>query len=295
LDFAIQLVFAGVCVGAVYALIALGLNLTFWTTKTLNFGQGSLMMLAAVATVFLLEGGVTGLYPALLAGLVVVGIIAAATEAVAIRPIARLGGSMGWVVTTLGVGILLQGFVSKYFGSQAVAFPSFLFTARDYVSLAGVQLSLQYLVILVISVVLVVVFELFQRHSPWGRALRAVALDPDLASVMGIPVRRVVTLSFVGSGVLAGIAGLLVAQITGTIDAAFGFNLLIFGFVAAVIGGMGNTWGALLGGLSLGVIEKLVGGYISTAAEQGIAFALLMAALALRPEGLLGDKEVVKV
>jgi branched-chain amino acid transport system permease protein len=120
-------------------------------------------------------------------------------------------------------------------------------------------------------------------------------MDPDLASVMGVPVRRVVTLSYVGSGILAGIAGILVAQITGTVDSAFGFNLLIFGFVAAVLGGIGNTWGALAGGLFLGVTEKLVGGYISTAAEQGIAFALLMLALAIRPEGLLGEKEVVKV
>jgi branched-chain amino acid transport system permease protein len=95
--------------------------------------------------------------------------------------------------------------------------------------------------------------------------------------------------------VLAGVAGVLVAQITGTVDAAFGFNLLILGFVAAVLGGIGNTWGALFGGIFLGVVEKLVGGYVSTAAEQGIAFALLMVALAVRPHGLLGEKEVVKV
>jgi branched-chain amino acid transport system permease protein len=112
---------------------------------------------------------------------------------------------------------------------------------------------------------------------------------------MGIPVRLVVTLSFVGSGVLAGIAGVLVAQITGTVDAAFGFNLLIFGFVAAVIGGMGHTWGALIGGIFLGIMEKLVGGYVSTAAEQAIAFALLMIMLAVKPEGLFGEKEFVKV
>lgn len=294
MNFAAQLVFAGVCVGSVYALIALGLNLTFWTTRTLNFGQGSLMMLCAVVAVIVVGGGF-GIYVGLLAGIVVAGIVAAATEAIAIRPIARLTGSMGWVVTTLGVGIFLQGFVAKFFGSQALAFPSFLFSPRDYVDVFGVRLSLQYLVILLIAVALVILFELFQKRTAWGRALQAVAADPDLASVMGIPVRLVVTLSFVGSGLLAGVAGALVAQITGTVDAAFGFNLLIFGFVAAVVGGMGNTWGALIGGISLGIMEKLVGGYISTAAEQAIAFALLMVMLALRPEGILGEKEFVKV
>jgi len=292
--FAAQLVFAGICVGAVYALIALGLNLTFWATRTMNFAQGSLMMLCAVIAVGVLSGGFN-IYLGLFAGLALTGIIAAATEAIAIRPIAHLTGSMGWVVTTLGVGIFLQGFVSKFFGSQALAFPSFLFSARDYVSVFGIRLSAQYMIILAIAVLLVLLFELFLKRTAWGRALQAVAADQDLAAVMGIPVRVVVTLSFIASGVLAGVAGVLVAQITGTVDAAFGFNLLISGFVAAVIGGMGSTWGALLGGIFLGIMEKLVGGYISTAAEQGIAFALLMVMLAVRPEGLLGEKEFVKV
>lgn len=294
MSFAAQLIFAGVCVGAVYALIALGLNLTFWATRTMNFGQGSLMMLCAVVAVMVLNGGFS-IWLGLLAGVAVAGLIAAATEAIAIRPIAKLTGSMGWVVTTLGVGIFLQGFVSKFFGSQALAFPSFLFSPRDYINVFGVRLSAQYMLILVIAVMLVVAFELFQKRTAWGRALQAVAADQDLAAVMGIPVRLVVTFSFVGSGLLAGIAGVLVAQITGTVDAAFGFNLLIFGFVAAVIGGMGNTWGALVGGIVLGIMEKLVGGYVSTAAEQAIAFALLMVMLAVRPEGLFGEKEFVKV
>ncbi|MFN7641489.1 MAG: branched-chain amino acid ABC transporter permease [Burkholderiales bacterium] len=294
MSFAASLILGGISVGSVYALIALGLNLTFLTTRTLNFGQGSLMMLAAVSAV-LLAGIGANLYVGLLGGIVLVGVVAALTESIAIRPIAKVGGSMGWVVTTLGVGIFLQGFVAKFFGSQALAFPSFLFSARDFVSIGGVRLSAQYLAIFVIALALVIAFELFLKRTAWGRALQAVALDPDLASVMGIPVRRVVMLSFVGSGVLAGVAGVLVAQITGTVDAAFGFNLLILGFVAAVLGGIGNTWGALFGGVFLGVIEKLVGGYVSTAAEQGIAFALLMVALAVRPHGLLGEKEVVKV
>jgi branched-chain amino acid transport system permease protein len=294
MGFAASLILGGISVGSVYALIALGLNLTFLTTRTLNFGQGSLMMLAAVSAV-LLAGIGANLYVGLLGGIVLVGVVAALTESIAIRPIAKVGGSMGWVVTTLGVGIFLQGFVAKFFGSQALAFPSFLFSARDFVSIGGVRLSAQYLAIFVIALALVIAFELFLKRTAWGRALQAVALDPDLASVMGIPVRRVVMLSFVGSGMLAGVAGVLVAQITGTVDAAFGFNLLILGFVAAVLGGIGNTWGALFGGVFLGIIEKLVGGYVSTAAEQGIAFALLMVALAVRPHGLLGEKEVVKV
>ncbi|WP_246654223.1 branched-chain amino acid ABC transporter permease [Azospirillum formosense] len=294
MHFVLQLIFAGVCVGAVYALIAMGLSLTFWTTRTLNFGQGSLLMTASVATVAMLGAGM----PAVLAvplGILLAGGLMVVAERIAIRPLLKSGDSMGWVVSTLGLGIFLQGFVSSVFGSQAIAFPSLVFDSLDSVDVAGVQVSSQYLAVLALSLTLMVAMELFLRRSAWGRAVRAVSHDADAAALAGIPVRRVIVLSFVASGVLAGIAGVMVAQITGTVDPSFGFNLMVLGFVAAVFGGMGNTAGALVGGIALGVIEKLVGGYVSTAAEHGMAFAILMVILAIRPQGLFGRKEFTKV
>ncbi len=112
--------------------------------------------------------------------------------------------------------------------------------------------------------------------------------------MQGMPVRAVVLLSFIVSSVLAGVAGLLIAQIGGTVDPAFGFDLVLLGFVAAVLGGMGSSVGALVGGIMVGVLSKLVGGYISTAAEHGIAFAVLMLMLAVRPQGLFARPEAVK-
>ena len=159
----------------------------------------------------------------------------------------------------------------------------------------GIQLSAQYLAVLVLSVALMVAMELFLRVTRWGRAVRAVAHDADAAALAGIPVRRVVTMSFVASGVLAGVAGILVAQIMGTADPQFGFNLIVLGFVAAVVGGMGSIAGALVGGIALGVAEKLAGGFISTAFGDAMAFAVLMAVLAVRPQGLFGRREVTKV
>ncbi|HYG85406.1 MAG TPA: branched-chain amino acid ABC transporter permease [Azospirillum sp.] len=294
MHFLLQLIFSGICVGAVYALIAMGLSLTFWTTRTLNFGQGSLLMTASVATVALLGAGLP-VAVALLFGVLLVGALMILAELIAIRPLLKAGDSMGWVVSTLGFGLFLQGFVSTFFGSQAIAFPSLVFDAMDYVDVAGVQVSAQYLAVLALSLALMVAMELFLRRSAWGRAVRAVSHDADVAALAGIPVRRVVVLSFVASGVLAGIAGVMVAQITGTVDPSFGFNLMVLGFVAAVFGGMGNTLGALVGGIALGVIEKLVGGYVSTAAEHAMAFAILMAILAVRPQGLFGRKEFTKV
>lgn len=293
-NFFFSLLLAGISVGAVYALIALGLNLTFLTTKTLNFGQGSLMMLCAMLTVFLSSQGLA-IALAVLGSLVVVAALGMFIERWTVRPALQAsGGSMGWVVSTLGFGIFLQGMAAKYFGSQAMAFPDVVFTAQDFVTLFGQHISLQYLVVLAVAVALILAFELFIRRTVWGQAVHAVSLDPELALVQGIPVRRLILGSFMLSSVLAGVAGVLIAQIGGTVDPAFGFDLVLLGFVAAVLGGMGSSLGALAGGLLVGVISKLVGGYVSTAAEHGIAFALLMLALALRPQGLFGRPEVSK-
>jgi branched-chain amino acid transport system permease protein len=292
-DFFFSLVLAGVSVGAVYALVALGLNLTFWTTRALNFGQGSLMMLCAMLTVYLAAQGLA-LLLAVLGALAIIAALGMFIERYTVRPALKGGGSMGWVVSTLGFGIFLQGVAAKWFGSQAVAFPDILFSAQDYVSVFGQYVSLQYLLVLAVAVALILLLELFVRKTVWGQAVHAVSLDPELATVQGMPVRWIILGSFVASSLLAGVAGILIAQIGGTVDPAFGFDLVLLGFVAAVFGGMGSSVGALVGGLVVGLISKLVGGYVSTAAEHAIAFALLMAMLALRPQGLFGRPEVSK-
>ena len=292
-DFFFSLVLAGVSVGAVYALVALGLNLTFWTTRALNFGQGSLMMLCAMLTVYLAAQGLA-LLLAVLGALAIIAALGMFIERYTVRPALKGGGSMGWVVSTLGFGIFLQGVAAKWFGSQAVAFPDVLFSAQDYVSVFGQHVSLQYLLVLVVAVALILLLELFVRKTVWGQAVHAVSLDAELATVQGMPVRWIILGSFVASSLLAGVAGILISQIGGTVDPAFGFDLVLLGFVAAVFGGMGSSIGALVGGLVVGLTSKLVGGYVSTAAEHAIAFALLMAMLALRPQGLFGRPEVSK-
>jgi branched-chain amino acid transport system permease protein len=293
-NFTLQLVFAGVCVGSTYALIAMGLSLTFWTTRTMNFGQGSLLMVGAVAATTLITAK---LPPALavVAGTLLTAVLMIVVERIAIRPLIKSGESMGWVVSTLGFGLFLQGFVAKFFGSQAIVFPSLMFNSQDFVKIFGIQVSAQYLAVLALSVALMVAMELFLRRSRWGRAVRAVSHDAEVAALAGIPVRRIVVLSFAASGLLAGLAGIMVSQITGTVEPQFGFNLIILGFVAAVFGGMGSIVGALIGGIALGIAEKLAGGFISTAFGDAMAFAILMVILAIRPQGLFGQREVVKV
>lgn len=294
MDFMLQLVVAGLSVGSVYALIGLGLNLTFWTTRVLNFGQGAVIMFSAMITAFMVASGLPIVLAVILA-LAAMAIIMIITELVGVRPLLRAAGSMGWVVATLGTGVFLQGLASSVFGSQAVAFPDVLLSSNQFIHVMDVWISAQYIAIFCVSVTIVIAMEAFLRYSTWGYAVRAVAHDNNLAATMGIPVRRVVLISFMASGVLAGIAGILVSQISGTVDPSFGMHILILSFVAAVVGGMGSAIGALVGGLLLGVIEMLVGGYISPAAAETVAFAILVLVLAIRPQGLFGKKEVVKV
>ncbi|MHA6848739.1 branched-chain amino acid ABC transporter permease [Ralstonia syzygii] len=294
MEFFLQLVLAGLSVGAAYALIAMGLCLTFWTTKTLNFGQGSLLMFGAVAFTALVGEGV----PATLAfaiSLTLGGVLMVLAERIAIRPLLKHGDGMGWTVSTLGFGFFLQGLVAKYFGSQAIAVPALWVDGTHYISVAGLQLSMQSMSVLATSLALTLVMEWFLGASVWGRAVRAVAHDSSAAAVAGIPVRGVIVLSFIGSGILACLAGVLLAQINGTVDPGFGFNLMVSGFVAAVFGGMGSVRGAMVGGITLGVLEKLVGGYVSTAFEHAMAFAILIGILVARPEGLFGQREINKV
>jgi branched-chain amino acid transport system permease protein len=294
MEFFFSLLIAGISVGSTYALIALGLNMTFWTTRTLNFGQGSLMMLCAMLTAFMSTQHLP-IAIAVIGGLLIAAALGVFIERFAVRPALKIEGSMGWVVATLGFGTFLQGVAAKSFGSQAVAFPEIVFTASDIFTIFGQPVALQYLIMFVLAVVLIIGLELFLRKTIWGQVIRAVSFDPELGRVQGMPVRQIIMISFVASSVLAGVAGMLIAQTGGTVDPAFGFDLVLLGFVAAVLGGMGSTFGALAGGIVVGVLSKLVGGYISTAAEHGVAFALLMAMLAMRPQGFFTRAEAVKV
>ena len=293
MDFFLSLVIAGASVGSVYALVAVSLNLTFWTTKTLHFGQGAVMMLSAMSTALLVRHGFSEIVSIVLA-LALVGLMGVVVERIAVRPALKTTGSMGWVIATLGFGIVLQGMTARFFGSQAVAFPEVLFKVQDVAVIGGQSVSMQYLAVFCISVLLIVVLETLTRCTVLGTAIQGIAQDIELAVVQGLPVNLIVSGSFVLSGILAGIGGILVAQISGTVDPAFGFELVLSGFVAAVLGGMGSSAGALLGGIILGITSKLVGGYISTAAEHGIAFALLVLMLAIRPQGFFGRVEVSK-
>lgn len=291
--FLLELVTAGISLGAVYALVAHGYNITFWAVRVVNFGHGSFLMMAVMVALAVVNAGLP-LWLAIAAGLAVSAAMGFLLELIAVRPLLRARTGMGWVVSTLGAGIVLQAIATEVWGTQTKAFPAVVFESTDYLRLFGVQLSAQLLLAFAAALMVMVVFELFIRFTLLGRAMMATAADPDCARTMGINTRRMVSLAFVLSGLLAGLAGILVAPFTG-IDPAFGLELMIKGFVAAVVGGMGSSAGALVGGIFVGLLELLVGGYISSGARNGVVFFALIVVLAVRPQGLLGRRVVTKV
>lgn len=293
MNFFLQLLFAGISQGAIYALIAYGFNVTYWTLKVVNFAHGSCLMISVMLSLAAYKLGMPVL-PAMLCGIAATGALVAVLERIAVRPVLKRTSGMGWVVSTLGVGIVLQALATLIWGTQAMAFPPFLYESTDYLTMFGVQVSMQLVLVCVAALAVMLVLEALVRKTIWGKVLRAAAFDPESARLRGIPVQRVVTISFVVSGALAGLAGVLIAPISG-IEPGFGLNLMIKGFVAAVVGGLGSSTGAMLGGLVVGVIELFVGGYISTAWRNGVVFLLLLLVLMVHPHGLLGRKATVKV
>jgi branched-chain amino acid transport system permease protein len=189
---------------------------------------------------------------------------------------------------------VLQAIATETWGTQTKAFPAIVFESTDYVRVAGVQLSAQLLLAFAAALAVMALFEVGIRFTLLGKAMRATAVDPECARAMGINTRWMISLAFVLSGLLAGLAGILIAPFTG-IDPAFGLELMIKGFVAAVVGGLGSSSGALLGGIFVGLLELLVGGYISSAARNGVVFSVLILVLAVRPQGLVGTPVGVKV
>lgn len=293
MNFFLQLLLQGMALGAVYALVGQGLNITFWTLRIVNFAHGAFLMIAVFITLSAFQAGVP-LGLALVIGIIAVGCLGAVLERVAVRPVLKHSGGLGWIVATLGAAIVIEAIADHIYGPQVRSFPGIIFEPSDFVVVGGIRMSLQLLLVSGVALVVLALFELFVRRTSWGMVLQATSYDAESARLRGINVEAVVTASFVVSGALAALAGILVAPVTG-ISPAFGFTLLLSGFAAVVVGGMGSSVGTLIGGVTVGVIELLVGGYISTSAQSAVAFVVLIVILMVRPAGLFGKHEVQKV
>jgi branched-chain amino acid transport system permease protein len=301
----LQALMSGLALGGIYALVALGFSITHTTTRTLNFGQGEFLVGGAfvgVAVLLLLAGkGPVGVLAAadvslwrysgaLLASVVVLGVLGAVLYFIAVRPFFGMTG-MAWVMSTIGFGIILQNTALAIWGAGSVAMPSPL--GEGVIRIAGAGIRPQEILVLATTAVVMLALDHVLRRTRIGKAVRAVAANPQAAALMGINVGAIVVLAFVMSSSLAGLAGLLIAPIT-TASVFMGLAIALKAFSSAIVGGLTNPRGCIAGGFLLGVIEALVGLWRAELREITI-FVLIIVVLVIKPEGLFGQKPFEKV
>ena len=286
----LQFAFSGLTVGAVYALVALGFTLIYNASDVVNFAQGEFVMLGGMATVFLHLAGVPLPLAAALAILITVG-VGLALYAFAIDP-ARGSSAVTIIIITIGASIFLRGVAQVIFDKRFHALPHWF--GSEPIRLGGAAILPQSLVVLFGAGLIVALIFLVIDRTLLGRAILATAANRLAARLVGIPVRRIVALSFALSAAIGAVAGILVTPITLT-SYDVGTLLALKGFAAAMLGGMGSAVGAVVGGLLLGLAESFGAGLISSKYKDAIAFLIILGVLFVRPQGLLGKKSVERV
>jgi branched-chain amino acid transport system permease protein len=295
-----ELLCGGVVKGSIYALIALGYTMVYGIIQLINFAHGEIYMIGAFAA-FIVAGiltlsGQSGLTVLVLAAVVAV-IYAAAygytLEKIAYRPL-RKAPRLSPLISAIGASIFLMNFVQLAQTPDFLPFPE-LIPDFEFMEAISRYVSSVDLLILIVTTLTMVALTVLIKYTRIGKAMRATQQDAVMARLVGINVDRVISATFIIGSVLAAIAGVLIASRTGQINSAIGFMAGIKAFTAAVLGGIGNIPGAVLGGLVLGIAETLGAGYISSAYEDVFAFALLVLILILRPAGLLGTAVKQKV
>ena len=283
---------SGLGLGSMYGLLALGFHVTYAVSNTVNFAQGSAMMLGAVLC---FSFWITLHWPltvAVLAALALCTLWGAVVEIIAVRPFVRRN-SNAWLMATVALGIVLENVVLFTFGKDPRGMPAGLLTSNSIV-LAGIKVQALQLLIPAVGLLLAAALQIFFQRFQYGKALLAVVQNRDAARLMGIDVEQVVMLSFALSGFLAGIAGIMVAPLF-TISSTMGTLFGIKAFAVAILGGIGNAWGVVVAGLIYGVAEALIIALAGSTYSQITTFTLVILALALRPNGLFGRAEVKKV
>jgi branched-chain amino acid transport system permease protein len=290
----------GLAVGSIYALIALGYTMVYGVLKLINFAHGDLFTYGAYLGMTLLTSLALQGRIGLAAGLVVlaamviglVAIIGAVLERAAYRPL-REAPRLSAVVSALGASIFLQNALMLVYGARYQVYPDVL--PQTAVEVFGLRIPLVRIGVVAVSFTMMAALWAFVQKTKTGTAIRAAAIDQGAARLMGIDVNRVIRLVFLIGPALGGLAGLLVGLYYGQINFAMGWTYGMKAFTAAILGGIGNIPGAMVGGLLLGVIEAMGAAYLSVAWKDAFAFVVLIGILIVRPSGLLGERVAEKV
>ncbi|HXZ86624.1 MAG TPA: branched-chain amino acid ABC transporter permease [Myxococcota bacterium] len=300
MDNLVQQLLNGITWGSIYALIALGYTMVYGVLRLINFAHGESYMMGAMTGYYTARWLGLGAAPSpaglalvLVAAMLACGLLGALIERIAYRPL-RNAGRLAPLITAIGMSLLLQNTGQLVFGADPKFFPALLRSEEIWRS-GDIAISNIQLTVLVTALVLMALLEFIVQRTRFGRAMRAVSYDAPAAALMGVPVDRVITGTFVLGSMLAAAAGILVGLSNPKIEPLMGLMPGLKAFVAAVLGGIGSVPGAMVGGLLLGVIETLVTGYLSSTYRDAIAFVILVLILLYRPTGIFGQPQTEKV
>ncbi len=282
----LQVLFQGLALGSIYALVALGFVLIIRATNVVNFAQGDFAMLGAYAIVTFLVGLQLPYVVSIILALLVMAVFGMLFNLGVYYPL-RNRSFLPVIISTLGASIFLQNTVLAVFGPQPKPLDKIL--NIDGIQVGGVFLDSQYLVILVVTLFAVAFQYFFFEHTLLGKKLQATSQDKDMARLLGIPVATMIAITFIYSAALGGLAGILVAPIL-FVSIGLGSIIALKAFAATIIGGFGDVTGAIVGGLLLGVIESFAAYYISVPYKDAYAFLALFLFLLLRPQGIFGER-----
>ncbi|MFN3347624.1 branched-chain amino acid ABC transporter permease [Pseudorhodoplanes sp.] len=286
----LQFAFSGLTVGAIYALVALGFTLIYNASDVANFAQGEFVMLGGMVTVFAYAAGLPLPFAALIA-IVFTALVGLLLHRVAIEP-ARGASPVTLIIITIGASIFLRGITAIVLDKNFHSLPPFF--GSEPMSVGGATLLPQSIVVLVGVGLVLLALWLFMSRTLRGKSLLATAANRMAAQLTGINTTAVISIAFVISAAIGAIGGILVTPITLTYYDG-GTMLALKGFAAAVLGGMGNPVGAVVGGLVLGLLEQFSAGYISSQYKDAVAFIVILLVLFTMPQGLFGAKTVERV
>lgn len=302
MDILLQQLINGLVLGSIYALVALGYTMVYGILGLINFAHGEVVMIGAMVALAVIRGlagaGMPGPVIVALGLLVAIPLcmgLGYGIERIAYRPL-RNAPRLAPLITAIGVSIVLQNVAMIIWGRQYISFPSLLPSSGH--NFGGARISDLQIFIFLLAVAIMVGLMFLVQRTRLGRAMRATAQNPEVAGLMGININSIISITFIVGSALAAVAGVMVSAYYGLAHYYMGFLLGLKAFTAAVLGGIGNLGGAMLGGLLLGVIESLGAGYIGPLSggflgsnyQDVFAFFVLIVVLIFRPSGLLGEQ-----
>jgi branched-chain amino acid transport system permease protein len=290
MGFSLQLLFTGIGVGSIYALVALGFVLIYRATNVVNFAQGDFAMLGAFAMIVLAVDLGWPYWLSIMITLAALMVFGVLFNLGVYYPL-RKRGFLPVIISTIGASILIENSVLVAYGPAPQSLPG-LFESQGF-NISDVFFDNQYLLILAVAIALVTLQYLFFERTLIGKKLQATSQDKEMASLLGIPVAMMIMLTFVYSAVLGGIAGILVAPVL-FVSVGMASGIALKAFAASIIGGFGDVTGAIVGGVALGVIETFGAAYVSVSYKDGFAFLVLFVFLLFRPQGIFGERVAEK-